>query len=70
MAISRSFSVKAGEDSFSKSLLRFQGYLKETQIVQLVYGLKRKKSTPLMKMLPMAEFLAELDLAGYIRKRD
>ena len=57
--------MKAGEGSFSESLLRFHGFLKETEIVQLVYGLKRKKSTPLMKMLPMAEFLAELDLAGF-----
>jgi len=62
--------VKAGEDSFSKSLLRFQGFLKGTEAVQVVYGLRRKKSTPLMKMLPIAEFLGELDLVGHIRKRN
>ena len=61
--------VKAGDDSFSKSLFRFHGFLKEAEPLQLVHDLKRKKSTPEMKMLPLAEYLAEIDLAKYILKK-
>lgn len=57
--------VKAGDDSFTKPLLHFHGVLKDTEAVQIVHDLKRKKSTGLVNMLPLAEFLAEIDLAKY-----
>ena len=61
--------VKAGDDSFSRSLFHFHGFLKDAEAVQLVYGLMRKKSKPRIKMLPLAEFLAEIDLAKHIPKK-
>ncbi len=61
--------VKAGDDSFSRSLFHFQAFLRGAEAVQLVYGLKQKKSTPRMKMLSLAEFLAEIDLAKYAQKK-
>jgi predicted AAA+ superfamily ATPase len=61
--------VKAGDDSFSKSLLRFRGFLKGAEAIQVVHNLKRRKSTPQARMLPLAEFLAEIDLAKSIPRR-
>lgn len=61
--------VKAGDDSFSKSLLRFHGFLEGAEAIQVVYNLKRRKSTPQARMLPLAEFLAEIDLAKSIPRR-
>jgi len=61
--------VKAGDDSFSRSLFHFHEFLNDASAVQLVYGLTRKKSTPRIKMLPLAEFLAEIDLAKHIPKK-
>jgi len=54
--------VKVSDDSFSKSLFRFQGFLKETKPVQVVYNLDRKKSSKGVKMLPAHEFLADISL--------
>jgi len=54
--------VKAGDDSFSKSLFRFSSYLEGTRSVQVVYHLTRKKSSRGVKMLPVHEFLADLNL--------
>jgi predicted AAA+ superfamily ATPase len=45
--------VKVGDDSFSKSLFRFHGILKETRAVQLVYDLPRKKHSQGIDMLPV-----------------
>ena len=55
--------VKAGDDSFSKSLFRFQGFLPDLKSVQVVYNLDRKKSSRNVRMLSADEFLAELDLS-------
>ena len=54
--------VKVSDDNFSKSLYRFHNFLKYTKPVQLVYNLKRKKSTKLMEMLSVHEFLANFKL--------
>ena len=54
--------VKVSDDSFSKSLYRFHSFLKHTKPIQLVYNLKRKKSTRQMKMLPVHEFLVDFKL--------
>ncbi|MFV1977027.1 MAG: ATP-binding protein [Candidatus Scalindua sp.] len=54
--------VKVSDDNFSKSLYRFHHFLKSAEPIQLVYNLKRKKSTKLIKMLPAHEFLAGFKL--------
>ena len=53
--------VKVSDDEFSKSLYKFHNYLPDVKPVQLVYKLKKKKSTPRMKMLPVHEFLATIE---------
>ncbi|MDH4220887.1 MAG: ATP-binding protein [Candidatus Aminicenantes bacterium] len=50
--------VKVSDDSFSKSLYRFSGFLKDARPIQLVYNLRRKKSTRRMEMLSVHDFLA------------
>lgn len=59
--------VKAGDDAFSPPLLRFRDALKgagaaDIEAVQLVHGLARKKSTAGVNMLPVADFLAGVEL--------
>jgi len=54
--------VKVSDDSFSKSLYRFSGFLKDARPIQLVYNLKRKKSTRHMDMLPAHDFLGGIGL--------
>jgi predicted AAA+ superfamily ATPase len=54
--------VKAGDDSFSSSLLRFHGKLKKVQPLQIVYNLKRRKSKESIRMLPAHEFLKDIQL--------
>ncbi|MBI5193456.1 MAG: ATP-binding protein [Nitrospirae bacterium] len=54
--------VKESDDEFSKSLYKFHAFLKHVKPIQLVYTLKRKKSTRVMQMLPVHEFLAGIDL--------
>ncbi|MFH1076278.1 MAG: ATP-binding protein [Pseudomonadota bacterium] len=54
--------VKLGDDSFSPALFRFQKALKETKAIQIVYGLRRKKSKGQIEMLPVHDFLANLQL--------
>jgi predicted AAA+ superfamily ATPase len=56
--------VKTGDDSFSKSLYRFQGYLPGARAVQVVYDLRRAKSVPgrHMTMAPAHEFLEKFTL--------
>ena len=49
------------DDEFSKSLYKFHNYLPDVKPVQLVCKLKKKKSTPRMKMLPVHEFLATIE---------
>jgi len=56
--------VKAGDDSFSRALFRFRGFLPKTKALQVVFELKQKKSSSGVKMLPVHEFLAGLDLSG------
>jgi len=54
--------VKASEENFSPSLLRFHRKLEHTKPYQIVYGLKRKKSKDGVRMLPAHEFLRDLQL--------
>lgn len=54
--------VKVSDDNFSKSLYQFHNFLKNAKPIQLVYALKRKKSTKRMDMLPVHEFLADFKL--------
>jgi predicted AAA+ superfamily ATPase len=54
--------AKVSDDSFSRSLYRFQGFLKGTKSVQVVYNLDRKKSSGGVKMLPVHEFLVDISL--------
>jgi predicted AAA+ superfamily ATPase len=54
--------AKVSDDSFSRSLYRFQGFLKGTKSIQVVYNLDRKKSSGGVKMLPAHEFLADISL--------
>jgi predicted AAA+ superfamily ATPase len=56
--------VKVSDESFSRSLFRFHKFIKSAKSVQLVYNLKRKKSTKLMSMYPVHEFLAEFELTS------
>lgn len=55
--------VKVSDDSFSKSLFRFQGYLQGTESLQVVYNFDQKKVSRGMKMLPVHEFLADLNFS-------
>lgn len=59
---SHMIEVKVSDDSFSKSLYRFHGFLKDTKPIQLVYNLARRKSTKQLKMLPVHEFLAGISI--------
>jgi predicted AAA+ superfamily ATPase len=52
--------VKAGDDSFAKSLFRFRKAVGDVRTVQAVYGLDRKKSRDGVDMVAAHEFLAEL----------
>ena len=54
--------VKESDDDFSKSLYKFHAFLKDAKPLQLVYTLKRRKSSRTMQMLPVHEFLAGIDL--------
>ncbi len=54
--------VKVSDDSFSRALFRFHKSLKSAQPVQLVYNLKRKKSTQRMMMYSVHEFLSKFEL--------
>jgi len=54
--------VKVSDDEFSKSLYKFHNYLPDVKPLQVVYKLNRKKSTPKMKMLPVHEFLATVEM--------
>ncbi len=51
--------VKVSDENFSKSLYRFSDFLKDATPIQVVYNLKRKKSTGRLQMLPVHEFLSE-----------
>lgn len=55
--------VKVSDDSFSKSLFLFHGFLKRAKSIQVVYNLYRKKSSRGVKMLPVHEFLADINLS-------
>lgn len=54
--------VKASDDNFSPSLFRFHRYLKNLNIFQVVYGLKKKKTKEAVRMLPAHEFLMDFHL--------
>lgn len=54
--------VKVSDDEFSKSLYKFHSYLPDVKPLQLVYKLSRKKATPRMKMRPVHEFLADIEM--------
>jgi predicted AAA+ superfamily ATPase len=59
--------VKESTDSFSKSLFHFHRFVPSTQAIQLVHKLKRRKSTREASMMPIHDFLAELDLEKHIQ---
>ncbi len=59
--------VKESDDSFSKSLFHFLRFVPSTQTIQLVHKLKRRKSTREALMMPVHDFLAELDLEKHIQ---
>jgi hypothetical protein len=52
------------DNSFSGSFLRF---VPSTRAIQLVHKLKRRKSTREVSMMPIHDFLAELDLEKHIQ---
>ena len=54
--------VKVSDENFSKSLYRFHDFLKDAKPIQVVYNLKRKKSTRVMEMLPAHEFLSDIKI--------
>jgi hypothetical protein len=54
--------VKVSDESFSRSLFRFHKFIKSAKPTQLVYNLKRKKSTKFMRMYPVHEFLAKFEI--------
>ncbi|MBC2716362.1 MAG: ATP-binding protein [Desulfobacteraceae bacterium] len=54
--------VKVSDDRFSPSLFRFQRFLKDAAPVQIVHGLKQKKSKGPAIMRSAHEFLMELRL--------
>ncbi|MCC7201178.1 MAG: ATP-binding protein [Nitrospirae bacterium] len=54
--------VKVSDDEFSKALYKFHSYLPDVKPLQLVYKLNKKKATPRMKMLPVHEFLANIEM--------
>lgn len=49
--------VKAGDDSFDRSLFHFQRFLPGTRALQIVPGLKRKKQSGRVEMVAAHEFL-------------
>lgn len=53
--------VKAGDDSFEKSLFRFRKYLPDTRAVQVVLGLKRIKNSRDVEMMAVHDFLEKLE---------
>jgi predicted AAA+ superfamily ATPase len=55
--------VKAADDNFSPALFRFGKFLKDTKAVQVVHGLKRKKTKNGAAMLPVHEFLRVFQLS-------
>jgi hypothetical protein len=54
--------VKVGDENFSPSLFRFHSRLKTAIPLQVVYGLKRKKTKESARMLPAHEFLRDMQL--------
>jgi predicted AAA+ superfamily ATPase len=55
--------VKAGDDNFSSALFRFGKLLPTAKTVQVVHGLKRKKTKNAAVMLPVHEFLRDFQLS-------
>ena len=53
--------VKAGDDSFERSLFHFRRYFPTIRAVQAVLGLKRRKSSEGVEMTAVHEFLDELE---------
>ncbi len=54
--------VKKGDDTFSRALFRFHGFLPTAAPVQVVYRLKHPRSSGAAKMLSAPDFLLNLDL--------
>ena len=51
--------VKAGDDNFEKSLLHFRRFLPGVRTVQLVFGLRKAKSSEGVEMISAYEFLSK-----------
>jgi predicted AAA+ superfamily ATPase len=58
--------AKLSDDTFAKSLFRFQAMLPSAVAVQLVMNLRQRKEKDGIKMHPAAEFLANLTLQNKI----
>ena len=56
--------VKESDDSFTKSIFHFQGFLPEAKALQAVLNLRRPKSRAGVNMIALNDFLKELDLSG------
>lgn len=54
--------VKVSDENFSRSLFRFHKKLENINPIQVVYGLKRKKTKEAARMLPAHQFLREFSL--------
>ncbi|MDH7511345.1 MAG: ATP-binding protein [Clostridiales bacterium] len=52
--------AKAAEDSFEKSLFHFRRFLPDVRAVQVVFGLRRRKSSKGVEMVAAHEFLEKL----------
>jgi predicted AAA+ superfamily ATPase len=55
--------VKASDDAFAPSLFRFRRYLPGAAAIQIVYNLDKKKSREGARMLPVHEYLRDLDFS-------
>ena len=53
---------KVGDENFSPSLFRFGSKLETANPIQIVHGLKRKKSKGSARILPAHEFLRDFQL--------
>ena len=53
--------VKMADDSFSKALFKFHAFLPTAALVQIVYQLKRKKTKGAAVMLPIHEYLKNIN---------
>ena len=56
--------VKAGDDNFSRTLIRFSKFLPSATALQVVYKLRQHKNRDGIKMVPADEFLKNLNIGS------